>query len=292
MTKSGLIDSSRTCVACAERGVGLAVERGQVRSNVRAFRDACFRVWRCRACASIHAEDEVDLEHYYERYPFFSLPDDWRLRALYDNLIRRLRRAGVGPDQRILDYGCGGGGFVRHLRRRGFSHAFGYDRYSPGFCDAGALQERYDCVVSQDVLEHATEPSSFLDELGGLVTQGGLLAIGTPNAEAIRLDRHVHALHMPYHRHIFSKRALITAGVRRGWQVVRYYRTQYANTLLPFLNSRFYLHYMRSQDDSLDCLMEPPRLRPLLARPASTLYWGLFGFFFAEETDIMLMFRR
>jgi SAM-dependent methyltransferase len=234
----------------------------------------------------------VDLDHYYARYPFFSLPDDWRLRAVYDNLLRRLRRAGVHPRHRILDYGCGGGAFVRHLRRRGFAHAFGYDRYSPGFCDGAALEQRYDCVLSQDVLEHVAEPSSFLDELGRLVIPGGLVAIGTPNAEAIRLERHVHALHAPYHRHIFSKRALIAAGAQRGWDVLRYYRTQYANTIVPFLNSRFYLHYMQSQDDSLDCLMEAPRPLPLLARPAATLYWGLFGFFFAEETDVMLVFRR
>jgi len=244
------------------------------------------------AVGSIHAQDDVDLAHYYARYPFFALPDDWRLRALYDNQLRRLRRAGIGPEHRILDYGCGDGGFVRHLRRRGFRQAFGYDRYAPMFNDASVLNEAYDCVISQDVLEHVVTPGEFLDELDQLVVPGGVIALGTPNAEAIRLDRHLHALHAPYHRHILSKRALLLAGSKRGWRLERYYRTQYANTLLPFLNSRFYLYYMSVCDNAIDCLMESPRVLPLLTRLPWTLFWGLFGFFFAEETDVMLLFRR
>jgi len=270
----------------------LVAERGRTCSNVRAFRQASFALWRCRECGSIHAQDEVDLEFYYAHYPFFALPDDWRLRTLYDNQLRRLQRAGVGPEHRILDYGCGNGAFVRHLQTRGFRHAVGYDRYSAAFNDAQTLKDRYDCVISQDVLEHVISPAHFLDELGQLVVPGGVVALGTPNADAIRMDRHVHALHAPYHRHIFSKRALISAGQERGWRVERYYPSQYANTLFPFLNSRFYLYYMSVCDDSIDCLMEAPRALPLLVRLPLTLFWGLFGFFFVEETDVMIIFRR
>jgi hypothetical protein len=102
----------------------------------------------------------------------------------------------------------------------------------------------------------------------------------------------VHALHLPYHRHIFSKQALLSAGTRRGWRVERYYRTQYANTALPFLNSRFYLYYMGLCDNTLDCLLEPPRASLLLARLPVALFWGFFGALFAEETDVMALFRR
>src|SRR5829696_7712300 len=159
---------SEVCAVCAARGPDVVLERARVGSNVRAFHDVAFEVWRCGQCLSLHATDEVDLANYYARYPFFSLPDDWRVRAIYDNQLRRLRKAGIGPEHRILDYGCGGGAFVRHLRLRGFRHAFGFDQYSPAFADASALRARYDCVISQDVLEHVVSPHAFLDQLGQL----------------------------------------------------------------------------------------------------------------------------
>lgn len=283
------------CAACEAVGPNLVMEESRARSNVRAFRSESFALWRCRECRSLHASEEVDLVRYYAHYPFFSLPEDWRTQVVYDHQLRRLRRAGVGPGHRILDYGAGGGGFVRHLRARGFLRVSGYDRDSSAFDDPATLQGRYDCVISQDVLEHVSDPAALLDQFGGLVEPGGVIAIGTPNADAIHLerpDRYVHALHLPYHRHIFSRQALLAAGTRRGWRLERYYRTQYANTAVPFLNSRFYRYYMRLCDDSLDCLLEPPRPGPLLARLPLTLFWGLFGCWFAEQTDVLAVFRR
>lgn len=293
--KSALLSSRARCAACGTEGEQLSGEEGAARSNVRAFREQFFAVWRCRACLSLHARDPVDLAHYYRGYPFHALPDDFRLRILYDQQLRRLRRAGVRPEHRILDYGCGGGGFVRHLQRRGFRNASGYDQYSRHFSDASVLERRYDCLISQDVLEHVIEPQRLLDDFERLVEPSGVVAIGTPNAEAIDLrrpDAYVHTLHLPYHRHIFSKRALLAAGSQRGWRLERYYRTQYGNTPVPFLNSRFYLYYMRLGDDSLDRLLEPPQAGALLARLPLTLFWGFFGQFLAEETDVMAVFRR
>jgi 2-polyprenyl-3-methyl-5-hydroxy-6-metoxy-1,4-benzoquinol methylase len=290
-----MTDGTRHCAACEATGEDLESERAKIPSNVRAFRAELFEIWRCKRCQSLHALDEVDLAHYYAKYPFHALPEDGRLKIMYDNQLRRLRRAGLRPEHRVLDYGAGGGGFIRHLASRGFERVTGFDRYSERFNDPAVLEGRYDCIISQDVLEHVPVPSAMLDELGKLVQPGGLIALGTPNADALDIrqpDEYVHALHLPYHRHIFSKQALLAAGTRRGWEVVRYYRTQYANTAVPFLNSRFYLYYMRLCDNSLDCLMEPPRPLPLLLRLPVTLFWGFFGGLFAPRTDGMALFRR
>ena len=285
----------QTCAVCGSGGPDIALESTAVTSNVRAFAHEAFWLWRCRECQSIHARDEVDLTRYYARYPFFDLPLDWRMRAAYAEQRRRLEAAGLRRDDQILDYGCGSGAFIRYLQGEGYAHAVGFDEYNTRFADPTVLERRYDCVLSQDVLEHVPDPPALLDRFDRLATPGGLVAIGTPNASAIDLGRaelYRHTLHAPYHRHIFSRAALCRAGARRGWRLEQYYPTQYANTLVPFLNSRFYLFFMRTLDDTLDCLLEqPPRIGPCLGRWPAALVWGLCGAYHAEETDVMAVFR-
>jgi SAM-dependent methyltransferase len=288
--------ASLVCAVCGLGGRRAVAEVGDVSCNVRAHASEHFRLWRCAGCGSIHAWDEVDLAHYYAGYPFFDLPMDWRLRIAYREQLRRLEAAGLRHSHHILDYGCGAGAFLDYLRECGYSQVTGYDGYSARFADEAVLRARYDCVLSQDVLEHVAEPQSLLDRFHHLTKPGGLIAIGTPNASAIDLSRsedYRHALHAPYHRHIFSKQALLDAGAQRRWTLVQYYPTQYANTPVPFLNSRFYLFFMRTLDDTLDCLIEqPPRLGPCLAQLPSALFWGMCGSYRAEETDVMAIFRR
>jgi 2-polyprenyl-3-methyl-5-hydroxy-6-metoxy-1,4-benzoquinol methylase len=283
------------CPVCGATGADVVKERASVRSNVRVFSAERFEVWRCGACGSLHATEEVDLAHYYARYPFHAMPVDWRTRVMYDNQLARLRKAGLHPGHRILDYGCGGGNFVKHLKRRGYTNAQGFDEYSSEFGDRSVLDQKYDCVFSQDVVEHVAEPHALLDRFHELAEPGGLIAVGTPNATALDLsdaERYVHALHLPYHRHILSKSQILSLGDRRGWKLSSYYPTQYGNTPVPFLNSSFYLYYLRVFDNCLDVLMESVKPWPLILRWPMTLFWGLFGYFFAKETDVMAIYRR
>ena len=285
---------SRACVLCGGETPEAAVEQTRVRSNVRVFRNEEFAIWRCMNCGSIHAKDEVDLGHYYAKYPFHDLPLDWRLHNMYRSLLGRLRSAGLKPSDKILDYGCGGGLLVQFLAKNGY-RVQGFDEYSTRFGDRRVLDQSYDCIVSQDVIEHVAAPHALLDEFARLTNPGGLIALGTPNASAIDLSRpedFVHALHAPYHRHILSKNALIAAGEQQGWALARFYPTMYSNTRVPFLNEAFYRFYARIADDTLDALLEPIRVGALLLRTPVTLFWGFFGYFFARGTDVMAVFRR
>jgi 2-polyprenyl-3-methyl-5-hydroxy-6-metoxy-1,4-benzoquinol methylase len=170
------------------------------------------------------------------------MPDDWRVHALHAEQLRRLEEVGLRRGQRVLDYGCGSGAFLRHLRQNGYDGAAGYDEYSGPFGDRSVLASRYACVLCQDVIEHVAHPLTLIDQLARHTEPGGIVAIGTPNAEAIDLrypGEYRHALHLPFHRHILSRTALIHAAERRGLRLERYYPTQYANTRMPFLNSAF-----------------------------------------------------
>jgi 2-polyprenyl-3-methyl-5-hydroxy-6-metoxy-1,4-benzoquinol methylase len=287
-------EAASACVVCGKT-TRSEVERASVCSNVRAFRHERFSVWRCRSCASLHASETVQLERYYERYPFHDLPADFRLRALYANQLRRLRRAGVERATSVLDYGCGEGAFVRFLRHSGYSCAEGYDPYSTTFADSEVLKRQYDCVVSQDCIEHVESPLALLAQFDVLAKPHGAIVIGTPDANAIDLsdpEAFAHTLHVPFHRHILSQGALIEAGECLGWRLERAYDTMYANTHVPFLNERFYRYYLTLTDDTLDALIEPVQVGKLFARLPQTLAYGFFGSLLSRSTDITLVFRK
>lgn len=281
------------CIVCEAVTPAERLEQATVRSNVTAFRSERFRYWRCAHCQTLHARDEVELGRYYAQYPIHRVREDVLLRLLYRCQVARLQRAGVRRDHRILDYGCGGGQLVRYLRSRGFAHVAGFDEYGDEFADRKVLDRRYDCVVSQDVIEHVPSPSALLDEFARLAHPSAVIAVGTPDAAKLELSRpeqFVHELHAPYHRHILSKQALLAAGARRGWRLERFYSTMYANTPFPFLNEAFGNYYMRVAGNDLDHLVAPVRVSAIFWRPAA-VFWGLFGSFFSPRTNVMAVFR-
>ena len=269
-------------------------EQASLRCNVRRFGEERFEVWRCDRCLSIHAASEVDLPHYYAGYPIFGVELDWKLRVVYGNMLRRLRKAGLEPSHRILDYGCGSGLLVEYLQERGYGHAGGYDAFAPGYDQPQVLEQQYDFIVCQDVIEHVDDPLTLLAQLRSMLCPGGVVSIGTPDAERLDLadpEDYIHELHAPYHRHILSSQALLDAGARLGFEPVRYYDTMYNNTLFPMMSPRFALHYVRGHDDVWDLVAEPPRLSWKLLSPA-TLLFAFLGYFFDRHTDIQVLFRR
>jgi 2-polyprenyl-3-methyl-5-hydroxy-6-metoxy-1,4-benzoquinol methylase len=285
------------CNICGQES-GSDVEQALVRSNVRKFASEQFAIWRCAHCKSIHARDEVDLAHYYADYPFHKLKEtkvDWMLQAMYRNLLSRLRDAGIGPESSLIDYGCGSGQFLSFLRTSGFAQVNGYDEYSESYADKSVLSRAYDCVMTQDVIEHVPEPMTFVRTVHELARPGGVIVIGTPNAEAIDLahpEERVHTLHQPYHRHILSKRALTSLGKDLGWELLRYYPTMYANTRIPAANSAFLNHYFQCFDNNCDLVVEPIKLSSWKLWTPVTLAHALLGSFWPPESDVMAVFRR
>ncbi|MFT7583060.1 MAG: SAM-dependent methyltransferase [Myxococcota bacterium] len=253
-----------------------------------------FEVWRCAGCQSVHAQGKVDLDAYYASYPVHDVPLDWRTRPMFDKLRRRLLRAGMKRTDTVLDYGCGSGAFLRFLAWAKHPNAVGFDAYTNAYADTAVLDGFYDCVVSQDVIEHVPDPLVFLDTMNRLTRPGGLIAVGTPDAAGIRLDdpeADVHALHQPYHRHILSAAALRAAGAARGWVVVKHHRTMYVNTPWPFVNSRFVAMLMKARDNTLDTTLEPPSWK-LVAMLPWTLSVGLFGALWPAKSEMMTIFRK
>lgn len=265
-----------------------------LRSNVRKFSDQRFTVWRCARCRSIHSLDCVELDEYYAEYPFQRQSDGLIWRFLARRYVARLKRAGLRREHSILDYGCGSGLLVDQLRRMRFTETHGFDKHAPKYSDSSPLGRTYDFIILQDVLEHVEDPGELLAEVTALTNPGGIVCIGTPNAENIHLsspETFVHSLHQPYHLHILSSKTLLALAEGRGLFPVRRYDTRFGDTFVPFGNVRFQNFYAKLFDDTLDLAFEPYRLHWRIFTPKG-LALGLFGSLFPRRAETMILFRK
>ena len=296
-----------TCNICDTPGtLEKALEWQRVPCNVRAFKDDTFTVWRCTGCRSLHCAEDADLGFYYSDYPPHRVDPNqlsFITRIGCRNQLRILTRQGVKKSDKILDYGCGGGMFLDFLRENGYVNAHGYDAYVPARADRTLLDERYDAIVTWDVIEHDESPRNFVRSLTALLKPQGLLVIGTPNASHIPLTTTapicIPELHQPYHRHILSEEALLRLGREHGLTPTHRRLRFYMDSPYPFVNTRFIWGYVAAQGGYLDALGgfidaegkgDPPQLGMLFRSP-SLLSKAFFGYFFPDHANMIVSFR-
>lgn len=285
-----MIDTRRCCF-CDWAGIGCDVRTAAVRSNVRRFAREQFPLWRCPRCRSIHAAQPANLDEIYRDYPFASQRADWALWCAHHTLLRRLRRAGVRPGDRVLDFGCGSGLLVDFLRTHGY-RAEGYDPYSTRHADQGVLARPFRAVLAQDVVEHDEDPRSIFRQLNDILQPGGVALLGTPCADGIDLDdpeRFVHQLHQPFHRHIFSRAALDACAREVGWLPAKLYTTPYTN--MPLLSLPLMHHVMDRADGTLESLFDRRPDRGFWLSPR-TWYLLAGGYFLCNDADVQAVFRK
>ena len=79
--------------------------------------------------------------------------------------------------RRILDYGGGNGVLADLLRAAGFSQVDTYDPFVPRY--SAKPPDRFDCIVSFEVVEHAADPARVFADMNDLLTDSGLILLST-----------------------------------------------------------------------------------------------------------------
>jgi 2-polyprenyl-3-methyl-5-hydroxy-6-metoxy-1,4-benzoquinol methylase len=283
------------CIVCGTDSRADSVARARIRSNVRKFAGETFALWQCGACGSVHAADEVDLDHYYAHYPFHAQKLTYSTRISHLGKLRALEKLGLRRDQRVLDYGCGGGLFVQVLQQEGYVHARGYDPYASEDSPYRQLPgDGYDVVMSQDVLEHVANPIEHLQTLQKHAVPGALLVVGTPNAALIDLGNaaeFIHLLHQPYHRHIVTAEALGKLADSLGMSVVAVKYGYLGSLPIPGINSVFIRRMLRAHGDTLDGLLAGELPWSLSLFSPAAIWDALTGHFRDPGADMTVVLR-
>jgi len=143
----------------------------------------------------------------------------------------------VPPNVKVLDIGCGFGQSLGYHRARGCdAHGveldvnirsvaeryrlnimvglFNADNYDP---------DSFDYVTLDQVIEHVSDPITFMEGVKRVLKPGGITVISTPNAQGWggRLFRNkwVH-WHAPYHQQFFSVKSMQIAAIKSGFEFV------------------------------------------------------------------------
>ena len=171
------------------------------------------------------ADPLVDYRFEFEHPDITIRSYEWEgVRRVVDHL-----RGHTGTRARWLDYGCGNGCLVRHLRESQAADAFGFDEGSIAATaraaglpvlsadELAAHEESFDVVTAIEVIEHTMDPVAELRRMRRLLRPGGLLFLTTGNAQphAKRLDRWSYVIpeiHISLFEPRTLERALATAG--------------------------------------------------------------------------------
>lgn len=223
------------------RGCGIC--RGS-RYDLR-LRLANRRILRCRDCGMTFSDliwDPERVRQLYATADFFG-GEYWRWDG--ESALDRLEvpvyrsallsaKAVLGGTGRLLDVGCGLGGFLAQALAVGFdgegSDISDYSRtvirqrlgltiHLGELETLGLPTGRYDVVSSWDTLEHVIDPRAMLREMRRLVRPGGVLLLRTINEDTaltatanllyrVGIRAAAERMHEPYHLYYFTRSTL------------------------------------------------------------------------------------
>jgi SAM-dependent methyltransferase len=137
---------------------------------------------RCPACGFIfttafdHFTNEDFTRHIYNDEYALVDPDYQEIRPRANAASLCSLFSAVKPG-RILDYGGGNGTLTGFLREAGFGHVDTYDPFVPRYSVRPA--DRFDCIVSFEVVEHTTDPARVFADMNELLAESGLILFST-----------------------------------------------------------------------------------------------------------------
>lgn len=197
----------------------------------------------CETCGFYHTDPYPSADFLGEFYAQYEMPTPQANLAETARLLAR----NLPDTSKIIDMGCGDGGFLKDMHELGFNNLVGFDQ-SPGLERAQKMgfgtfyksnvwaflddaeskgEQDADAFVMVNVLEHVTEPIQLLDRIRGVMKQGAYLCITVPNDFSplqkafLKVKGHQPwFVHLPDHVNYFDFQSLNKVLENNGFDIV------------------------------------------------------------------------
>ena len=197
----------------------------------------------CETCKFYHVDPYPSAEYLIDFYGRYEMPTPQANLAETARLLAR----NLQPSAKVVDMGCGDGGFLKEMHSLGFNNLIGFDQ-SPGleraqqlgfgtfykesvwsFLDEAETKGEVDAeaFVMVNVLEHVTEPIKLLERIRGVMKSGALLGITVPNDFSplqrafLKVKGHQPwFVHLPDHVNYFDFESLKNVLEQNGFDVI------------------------------------------------------------------------
>jgi 2-polyprenyl-3-methyl-5-hydroxy-6-metoxy-1,4-benzoquinol methylase len=199
--------------------------------------------FKCRDCGFVFSNptlNEKDLEAFYQALedPEYSLESEGRSRN-FKTILKRLKKLDK-PGHNLLDIGAASGIFLNLAREQDYlvqgiepsqflveqaQKMYGITLFQ-GTIDTFESADRFSVITLVDILEHLSDPESFMSRLEKLIQKDGILVIVTPDIDslAVKLTGKKWWHYRIAHLNFFNRRSLKTLLANHGFEIIKFNR--------------------------------------------------------------------
>ena len=194
-------------------------------------------IYRCKECTHRYLNPRIIYSEAMKIYAddktasdIYTVPLQIKIDEIkYRYGLELVNQLSSGKRKKIMDIGCGAGGYLKVAFKNGWDQCVGIDvneRYGDIYKDTKGIQfisssferlnsdklgENYDCIALWNVLEHLYDLHGILNVIKHLLRKDGLLFIMVPNVESLatRLMREMSPTFNWKHISHFSRKSLL-----------------------------------------------------------------------------------
>ena len=266
------------CPLC-KNNRGIFIGKPKISSESSGFIRYDYSVVKCLNCGYYFINPSIDftLEEWKTLYnsAYFAEMTTWHQKQRITDIKTRLDKINNYCSSKIenfLDVGCGEGLCLIEAAGRGWN-SYGLDitdnrvngakmdniNFTAGNIFKAAYPDNFfDAVYLDSVLEHLTDPVSYLKEINRIIKKGGILYIGVPNEDSLfngvkkifyrligsTVSEKIKPFYMPYHVGGFNQISLPAAASKTNFKIneLRNFAAHFEFRKYPVKSSNFWLH--------------------------------------------------